>query len=394
MARGMNAYREQARAAGERRLTGFASILLLKSGESVKGRFRGLFVEPTVKFTQEQILAMSPDWLAYHAHVLGIAPQKTMDMWVQAFLLRYKQIEPFIYEQHYIHGNKGKDAYATCASRWSPSADCPLCWSKDAGDKRISLRTQHVVSFHPYRWYHKLEGAKGTKATYADCPSINGEACRYCAAGHQPEQEKCRYLSLAEMHMAGLAACIERVAQRCAVCGIGKVTNTGHYCSNPDCGEPLPNYRPLLPNEQPEGYTPVTMCPECKTRMVPAESLRCNKGCDDVRRCQIHDIDVIVQRLGEKKSTTYQFTEQLPAEPLSEDFLASNIPNYEFSLKPKDVTTLCRVAGLTQNPFTGVAVNVAAPDATSDYDESEAAADPYGEGGEEGQPAVDQDIPF
>ena len=388
MSRGVEAFRAQARAAGEQRLSGFANILLMKSGDSVMGRFRGLFAEPAVKLTEEDIRGLTPDWLAYWAAVLGIAQQKSMDEWVRAILLRYKQVEPFIYDQHYIHGAKGREAYHTCAQRWSPSAPCPICYAKDSGDSRVSLRTQYVVSFHPHRWYHKLEGKPGMKATYADCLSAQGEACRYCDGGHQVQQEKCRYLSLAEMHMAGLVACSERVSQRCGVCGIGKVQTTGYVCPHLDCGEPLSNYRPLPPAQQPEVYSPVVTCPACQRRIQPQETLRCNKGCDDARRCQMHEVDVLVQRMGERKTTTYSFTEQWPAEPLSEDLLASNLPSYEFAMKPKDSASLCRAVGLVSDPFTGGAVGgepTPMQAQASPYDEDpDAAVDP--------QPGSDQDI--
>jgi hypothetical protein len=251
-----------------------------------------------------------------------------------------------------------------------------------------------VFTFHPRRWYHKLESAqKGAKAQYLDCPAAIGEQCVYCAQGHEAKQEGVKYLSLADMHAEGVIACEERVSKRCGVCGIGQIRNVGWACSNPSCGEPVSNYRIL--NPAPENYDPRVICPVCKQNMMPEEMLVCNKGCEMPRRCQLHDVDVLVQRMGKGKSTTYQFTEQWPAEPLSEDMLGMNLPGYEHALKPPALAEQIRLVGLASNPFTGEAVSD-----TQSYDTPETVASPFGEGegqepGETGlRAADDQDIPW
>lgn len=399
--KGVEAFKRQAKEASERRSSGFASIILLKAGESVVGRFRGLISMPAQRLTDEQVRGLTPDWLTYFASTLGIPTYDKTEEWVAAFKRRYEQQEPFRYEQHYIARNKGRDAYMTCATNWKEGLPCASCYLRDNGDKGISLRTNNLFTFHPRRFFHKVEKGKNQKADFIWCTTPEGENCRYCAAGHQPKQDYPRYFSFADMHTEGVVACAERVAKRCASCGLGMIKNTGWACSNPECGEPLVNYR-RPPDPKPEGYDPRATCPECKKRLEPEEILKCSKDCEAPRRCQLHDVDILVQRMGDKKQTTYAFTEQWPAEPLPDEMLKMNLPNYMLSMAPKEINAQCRTVGLTQNPFTGGAVAAPPQEQTESYEEGGGdgapVGDPYAEGGEaavDGEPPADgEDIPF
>lgn len=340
MARGLEAYREQAAAAGERRHSGFASILLLKGGEQVQGRFRGVIYAPSWQYTEAQLKRMAFGDLIDYAASLGVGRWDTAERQAEAILRRYKQEEPFSYEQHYIARNKGRDAYLTCAERWEPKSRCAACHLMQRGDKAISRRDQVVFSFLPRRKFHVIE--RGGKKEYPYCVAEGGH-CAHCNSGNPAKQEGMRYFGFAQMHAQSVIACAERVAKRCSACGIGAIRNVGWMCSNPDCGEPL-SYALSA-----DGRREKVRCAECKALMLPDEQLRCPKGCDRPRRAQLFDVDVLVQRHGSDKKTVYNFTEQWPCEPLENELLLMNLPTYEVSLRPRDIDTQCRVLGMTKN---------------------------------------------
>jgi len=394
--RGISAYKQQAAASSERRQSGYANYLKLEAGDIVRGRFRGLFFMPSWQFKPEGVKALTPEWLQHYAYVLGFVPPEkdTLEDWTQAFMLRYKQIEPFIYDQHYCHGVHGKDAYGTCAKSWA-AQDCVDCYLKSCGDKRISFKPTNVFTFQPQRKFHKLQSTRDkNKSDYLFCPAVEGDHCAYCQQGLEAKDEGVKYVSFADTHAGGVVACAERVSKRCGFCGIGFVKNAGWQCANPDCGEPLTYTPPPIP--APENWDPAITCPACKVRNRPEELVTCNKGCAAPRRCQLHDVDVIVTRTGGDKSTSYQFSEQFPAEPLPAALMKLKLPNYELAFKPKDINEQCRVRGLVQNPFTGQGVSAPPQQQTQGYDDPNADEnlDPHG-GDPQGSRAGDNDpIPY
>lgn len=382
--RGLNAYREQANAQKERRAGGFADILLMKGGDTVRGRFRGLMDMPAQVLTEKQIRALNADWQEYVLASLGVAMPdggKIEDV-VKAVLTRYKQVEPFIIQQHTVYGLKGRDAYSWCVKDYN-GGNCVDCYMKAKGDDRMRMRTQSAFTFQPMRKIHVIEG--GAKKQYLVCPAMEGEACVHCNAGNEAKWETCRYLSLANTHVEGVVACWERVKKRCAACaGVGQIRRVGWQCSNPDCGEPLAGWQPPAATDNPGPDFGMATCPECAAKMRPEETLKCSRNCEAPRRCQLYDVDVLVQRIGNDKTTSYQFTEQFPCEPLPPELLKRGLPNYELALKPKSTEERCRALGLTQNPFGGGAVSAPPQEQTTGYDESDAegAGDPYGDGAE------------
>jgi hypothetical protein len=407
--RGIQAFRAQAEEASKRRMSGYANYLLVTPEEPVLVRFRGLFYAPAHMLTPneaKQIYSMQ-EWLLYYLAALGMAQPENEAGFLAMLEMRYTQFEPFIYTQHYIARNQKGDAYMTCAEGWEPRSDCAACWAKDNGDKAVSTRTQNVFSAHPRRLFHRIE-RKGMKDEYVTCSTPVGEPCRYCSAGHEPTQESVKYLPLADMHAAGVIACADRVQKRCVVCqGLGTIRHVGWACSNPECGSPLSIN---VPYPAPADIDLHVVCPTCGKRVLPEETLTCSRGCATPRRAQLHDVDVLVQKMGSPVSqadkgkgrrqnkVSYQFTEQWPAEPLPEDMLAMNLPIYELALAPPNVRKQCQQLGLTANPFSGETVGSAADDQAVPYDgqpTQQPVADPFG-GGNEGEPSPlpDADVPF
>jgi hypothetical protein len=334
---------------------------------------------PNYQYTKEQLQAFTEGQCDALAASLGMYTiYESINDFVDKVLQRYDQVEPFNYQQHYIANNKGPDQYLTCGMAyndevviWDPPVECVACHCKDSGDKRIGRRAQVAFSFVPKRKTHRIKSnVTGKKDKFEPCTEADGY-CGWCAKNIEARWDGMKYLSLSQTHAGALFACADRIAKRCAKCGIGTVRNIGWACCNPECGEPVANpIHGQLNQAQAAGQRIPIVCPECKHKGPPDEILKCVKGCEAPRRCQIFDIDVLVQRIGSGKSTTYQFTEQLPAEVLDETLLSFRLPRYEQKLKPKSTDQQTRQLGLHTNPFTGKSAG-GDPEATESYEEDE-----------------------
>lgn len=362
-ARGRAAYNKQAQAASENKGSGYAHILILGPGESVTGRFRGLINQPKFMYKKEALLSFTEEQADNLALELGMYNVfANINDFAERVLQRYTQLEPFNIQQHYISRNKGPEAYMTCGQAygdepviWDPPVPCVGCHVKDAGDKGVGRRPVVNFSFVPQRKSHRIKSnVTGKKDKWEACTMDESGFCSYCNANNEAKWDGMKYFGLAQTHAAGVFACADRVSRRCAVCGINFVKNVGWCCANPECEEPVPQgHWDALSKAAASGEVAMVRCKECKHHGPAAEILICPKGkCAKPRRLQLHDVNVTVQRLGEGKSTTYQCTEQLPAEPLVEDLMKLWLPKYEVKLRPPHPDKQTRQLGLHVNPFT------------------------------------------
>jgi hypothetical protein len=342
----------------------------LKEGESCKVRFRGLYFEPAETHNEAELTGMPGKRLIAHAKSLGCSPKtlkydqdakrmvpikpKRSD-WVEAVLQRYTQIEPFFFIEHYVRRLKGPDAYMVCADDWGAThGSCVACAEISNGNRGISVSGRGIVSLIPRRKYHYIERKGKKEFSYCAKPNI----CRLCDAGDEPRQESLSTWTLASTHISSLLACNERVSAKCGNCkGMGSISVVGLKC--PSCGDDI-DVDPTLGRQR---------CPSCREKIVPHETLECS-NCDDPRRAQLFDTDVVVQRIGAGTRTSYQFVEQYPFEPLPRELMNFRLPDLEEVTKPDSVAEQCRKLGLLTNPITGEKVS-AAPrrPAAVDYDD-------------------------
>ncbi len=373
--RGASAYKAQAEAAAERGKGGFSSIMLLKDGDTVLGRFRGLLVTPNYHYSEDELLGMSEEEQAFLAWTLGIVQTyESAKDFAAAVLKRYGEEEPLVYCQHYVARNKGRDAYVTCSAAWEPATDCVGCYLRDSGDKAVSARDLAAFSFKTTRKLH-IVTKKDQSKDYIYCTEDEG-SCKLCAQRNEPKQENMKYFAFPASHSAIVFAYLDRVRKKCAACGTGKIKNEGWMCANPYCRAELTNYN--YDAEAPREAN-VVKCGACKMSFVPDEMLSCSNSCPAVRRCQLFDVDTLVQRIGGDKKTTYSITEDAPASLFPDELLSVELAQFEKILKPKPVAEQCRLYGLHENPFTGAAIHV---QTTESYDEAPAdenteVQDPY-----------------
>jgi hypothetical protein len=271
---------------------------------------------------------------------------------------RWSHLEPFVCSEHYIANNfgDGRRSYQTCGVEWTPKSQCACCQAKANGDRRISNKVANNFSIVPRRLYHYVKGQGNNKSTFAYCtnygPDANG-ACTYCARGDEAKQEGSQRFPLAPTHAEGVFAAADRMSKKCAACfGQGKIAVVGYSCAK--CTEPLDNIT-SLDNK--------VRCsePSCRYEGFAVEIIKCEKGCKTPRRAHLFDGDILVQRLGGGKQTSYSFTEEWPLTAAPENVLRFALPDWEATLKPASVETQCQQIGLMTNPFTGQPVSAPPP---------------------------------
>jgi hypothetical protein len=305
------------------------------------------------------------------------APADLHKILVERLLERQKQIEPFSLTEDYIHNNVGGRRYVTCAANWTPSGPCVTCEMKNQGDRRISGKVSANFSVVPHRLYHYIKGKKEEDNEFAYCSRVGydpSDDCSYCMRNIEAKQEGMKRFSIAPMHAEVLFGLDDRLSKKCAACGgVGKIEHVAWTCCG--CGEVFEGGLKAPHEEQ---YT----CSSCDFTGYAIEEVKCSRGCADARRAQLYDTDILVERHGERKNTTYSFTEQFPFEPASPDILRFRLPTWEIALKPGDVAKQCRDVGVRINPFDGTDVGAAGPaGGAQSYDEGQTGGESY-EGGE------------
>jgi len=388
-ARGVAAHQEVADAAKANRGQGSAWLLMFKPGDKVLVRFRG-YTRRIDVYTEEELLAKQLGELKLLCRRFAVCEKVDEGDQFQALvtrlLLRQNNEEPCTVIEDYIHGNQkpGKQ-YITCARAWDAALPCVACALKDAGDKRISQKPGANFSVVPRRKYHYVKGTSGNKEDndFTYCANYGwGKTgkCRYCAQKVEAKYEGMKRFSIAPMHANGVFACADRIGMKCSACrGIGDIERIAWICTA--CGEPADN---LVDPAKP------FKCVECKHVGTPSEEVRCSEGCVEARRGHIFDTDVLVERIGSGKQTTYAFTERFPFEPLPQELLAFQIPQWEKALAPMSVEKQCRAVNVRTNPFTNEPIGPAGPASRSEsYDDA-----PAGDDGGGAAYGADADIPF
>ncbi len=381
-ARGVAAHKEVADAAKQNRGGGFTRLLMMKAGEKALVRFRG-YTRPLAPVSEDelktytigQLRALCRRWSVYEK----VEDATIIDTLVGRLMDRQKQLEPMTVTEDYIHNNQSGRKYVTCAKEWD-GTDCVSCQMRAMGDKRVSQKVSGNFSIVPQRKYHYVKGATKDDNDFAYCSNYGYDAtgrCTYCIKKIEAKQEGMKRFSVATMHSQGVFAAADRIAKRCAACeGMGHIQHVCWACAA--CGEVIDNVV-----EPDKGIK----CSACKASSFPVEEVTCSRGCAAARRGQLFDTDILIERVGALKQTTYQFNEQYPFTPLPEDMLKFRVPTWEVALKPGNTDTQCRAIGVQVNPFTKEPVGKIGPagEATS-YDE------PGGETYDTNAPA--SDVPY
>ena len=378
LARGQSAHQEVAEAAKANRGSGWARVLVVKSGEKFLARFRG-FTRPLPLATEEQLQEKTLGELREFCRRWGVYEKveegDAITALVERLLDRQKHYEPVTITEDYIHApGGGIRRYTTCSKQWDGSP-CVRCQLRDQGDRRISPKVSTNFSIVPRRLYHYVKGNNKNDNEFAYCARHGYNAsqrCQYCARNIEAKQEGMKRFSIASSHAQGVFACAERMAKRCAACkGFGTINHIEWTCEA--CGE-------LLNGVSEGGWGDDVRCGQCGHTGHPYEEVTCSQGCVTARRAQLFDADILVERMGADKKTQYSFTEQLPFEPAPEEILKFRVPTWEIALKPKDIPGQCRDTNLQVNPFTNERIGPQGPAAAAEsYDENAGGEGTYDE---------------
>lgn len=404
--RGRAAFTATAEAARANRGSGFTRLLMIKAGEKVLVRFRGAIRplpfrsdEDLKKSNLGALRALCAQWAVYQdvnedadqqqqqqtqrgrpgQRPAAPPPQKKRTtpadlhkILVERLIERQKQVEPMTVTEDYIHNNAAGRRYVTCAQNWTPSAPCVSCAMKEQGDRRISSKVSANFSVVPHRQYHYVKAKKEEDNEFAYCSRFGYDAsdeCTYCARNIEAKQEGMKRFSIAPMHAEVLFGLDDRLAKKCAACqGMGKIDHICWTCCG--CGEVFENGLKSPHEEQYE-------CSSCHFVGFAIEEVKCSRGCVDARRAQLYDTDILIERHGERKSTTYSFTEQYPFEPAGPEILRFRLPTWEIALKPKDVPGQCREIGVRINPFDGTDVGALGPAGGAQNYDSDSGGESY-----------------
>jgi DNA-directed RNA polymerase subunit RPC12/RpoP len=375
-ARGRGAMTEAAQEMKNRGGSSYTRLLMLKTGEKCLVRFRG-YVRPLPTHTEDRLRTMTLGmlralcraWGVFEhglqqggegeaARIVKLSPSEASNVLVERLVARQDNLEPFTLYEDYIHGNQSGRKYVTCAEKWHYApGSCVSCHMRAGGDRRISQKLGANFSVVPQRFYHYIRAENKDDNEFAYCSNYGydaGGGCTYCAIGDVPKQEGMKRFSIANTHTQTLFGMDDRIALRCAACrGVGKIQHASWACS--DCGELMD----LTGLSSQQRERPVK-CPSCQVEGIPLEEVTCTRGCAAARRAQLFDYDVLIQKFGTGKNTTYGFTEQ-ECEPAHDEILQFQIPSWERTLAPGDTDNQCRKIGLPRNPFTGTQVNSAGP---------------------------------
>lgn len=260
--------------------------------------------------------------------------------------------EPFIWKRHFVKQGKG-GVYFVCAEpahRDGKHEGCVGCFLARAQGKKGAYKfPQNVASFSvldPRRFHMLDEEYQGSK--FHLCKKTDDDdddsVCRFCRKGNKPKLSGVRHWTVAKKVFEQIRDFAKRLSNRCAACGIGKITTIGYVC--PECANPL---EPDDPNEEQK-------CFECSTKskpvmVLPVERVECSKGCKKPRRALLADVWVNLTRSGERTETTYNF-ERGDIEPLPEKFADLKPINFakEDEFEPLSAAGQAQLLGV-RNPF-------------------------------------------
>ena len=374
--RGRGAMKEAAADMQNRGGQSWTRMLLLQPGESVLVRFRG-YIRPLPTMTEDQLRVLAPQrlrvlcrsWGVFDqgvqsgedgqpSRVVRLAPSEVVPTLVERLMDRQGHLEPFTLVEDYVHQNQAGKQYLTCAEKWSHPGDCVTCEMRRQGDRRVQRQKLGAnFSVVPLRFYHYVKAQRaGEENDFSYCSNYGYSAtgdCVYCRTGDIPKQEGMKRFSVANMHTDTLFGLDDRISKKCASCGgQGAIHHVSWACAR--CGDIL-DLEGITDLERDRGV----MCP-CSYVGPPVEEVSCTRKCADARRSQLYDWDILIQKFGSKKTTTYGFTEQA-CEHAPPEVLQFRLPSWETTLAPGDTDAQSRLVGVPVNPFTGRQVAAAGP---------------------------------
>jgi hypothetical protein len=254
--------------------------------------------------------------------------------------------EPYMYKRHFANNVGAKGRYLICAEDIAHDGKhdgCVVCAVARAQGKKGAVRYAarvYAFSLLDPRKFHVL--GEGDDRAYEECSE--DARCKWCKKGDEPKLNGVCHWTVSEA-VANLIKTFDLtvLGKRCAACETGTIKVVEYVC--PDCGELL----------EPEDPLALTRCFECDPKkphmVVPAEVVRCSKGCKDARRTTLADAWVQVTRSGSGTSTTYSFA---PGEVGAVDDAFGELTPVEFDkleeFKAESAMEQAAVLGVA-NPF-------------------------------------------
>ena len=175
------------------------------------------------------------------------------------------------------------------------------------------------------------------------------QPCDFCRAGIKRQRENRKFWDLSGFHVQQVLAELRKLERRCAACrGLGMLTVTGYYCTNPACGQPGLQ----VPEDPATGRAAERiLCPGCRCEVAPGAELKCSEGCSEPRPRDITDCWVQVTKSGTEQKFIFSFDPEPPSLLAGDDALIKPF-DFRVTLKPPAAQDAASHLGLP-NPWPG-----------------------------------------
>jgi len=277
----------------------------------------------------------------------------------QEAVVRILPFPPYRFLQHTAFIN-GKFRSFPCSAKSDPEGKCIGCYLVNRGDKRVNTRKVALYEILDLRKMHVLDmGIQGEQIYYCTADPRYGTACSLCNQGNRPVWAGRKVWQLPPFYLQAIFQHHLEMNLFCRTCGVGAIRVKALMC--PECKADIfpPDKLPLVkPIDLARIVATSAICPSCRKKVVPVETIECSSRCKNPMRAGIHDVDLKVQKIKQlgKSGASYWTLVVNKVEnsvmPIPKEFL-------DELNKPSDLANMCKPPSLDKqasilgipNPF-------------------------------------------